>query len=124
MVSDGNNWVKWMPDRFLSWKVLSREGNTRTVESEVRFLGRKFKAVDREVLTPPERSEGETIRGSGKGSKSTFTLSEVPEGTKMEATFEAKGAFASILGPLFRKRFERELDEVLNTLVKNAEAAK
>ena len=121
---DGSKGVEWFPDRFLSWKVLSQEGNVRTVESEERWLGRRFKHVDREVLTPPERVEGETVSGSGKGSKSTTTLTNVPGGTKMELAFEAKGAFASILGPLFRKRMEREVDLILDGFKKNIEAAK
>ena len=121
---DGSKLVEWMPDRFLSWKVLSQEGNVRTTESESRFLGRRFKNVDREVLTPPDRVEGETIRGSGKGTKSVVTLTEVPGGTKMEMLVEAKGAVASILGPIFRKRAEREIDRVFDGIVKNIEAGK
>ena len=121
---DGSKLVESMPDRFLSWKVLSQEGNVRTVENEFRFLGRRFKGVDREVLTPPERVEGETIGGSGKGTKSVISLTEVPGGTKIEMALEAKGALASILGPIFRKRAEREFDRVLDAIVKNIEAGK
>ena len=121
---DGSKLVEWMPDRFLSWKVLSQKGNVRTTESDSRFFGRRFKSVDREVLTPPERVEGETIGGSGKGTKSVITLTEVPGGTKMEMALEAKGALASILGPIFRKRAEREFDRILDAIVKNIEAGK
>ncbi len=86
------------------------------VEWDERWLGRRFKHVNREVLTLSERGEWsvETIRGRGKGGRGTVTFTGVPEVTRMDWTLEYKGVLVSILGSLLDGRLEREIDDVLD----------
>jgi hypothetical protein len=94
-------------------KILSREGDTITLEEYAEMMGKKIKSIDKLSLNRKEnRVEIDTIEGDGKGSRVTITLKEVPTGTevKYSASLELGplGFFAK--GPA-KSTFERTADE-------------
>ena len=66
-----------------SVKLLNREGNSATYETVAEGEGRKMTSVTKMTAQPTQRLDTETVDGDGKGTKMSFTLSGVPEGTQL-----------------------------------------
>ncbi len=113
-----------IPETFTKMKVVGKEGDSRIIECEEKWAGRHFKYTIKEKQFPPERIEQIVTEGSGKGTIQTMTLDEIPEGTRVKWTIEAKGVTASLLSTLFRRRFEREIDHIFSTYAQVIEASK
>lgn len=101
------------PERIQSMKVVSWEGNERTVACVENWAGRPFRYTMRERLHPPRRVEQLIVDGRGKGSTSVWSFEAAPGGSRVTAQTTLKGAEGFFLGVLFRKTFVREMDEGL-----------
>ncbi len=112
------------PDTFTKMKVVGKEGDSRIIECEEKWAGRRFKYTIREKQFPPERIEQLVTDGNGKGTIQTMTLEEISDGTLVKWTIDAKGVTSSILSTLFRKRFEREIDRIFGTYTQVIEASR
>jgi len=94
-----------------SVRVLSREGNTTTFDTEANVVGKTIKSVTRIVTHPNETMEAETLEGDGKGTKIVSKFEAVPEGTRI--TIEGEIALPPILGKLIQGKIESTLREDL-----------
>ncbi len=105
-----------------SVKLIGREGNSATYETVAEAEGRKLKSVTRITPQPTEKINAETIDGDGKGTRLTFNLSKIPEGTQvtLEGDVVLPG-FAKMLGGLVKGRIESGMKEELATVKKLAE---
>ncbi len=112
------------PDIFTRMEVVGKEGDSRIILCEERWAGRHFRYTMKEKLSPPERIEHVITQGNGKGSTQILALAEIPDGTLLTMTIEAKGLAATVLGRLFRKKFEEEMNQIFERYMKVVEASK
>ncbi len=107
------------------WKVvklIKREGNSATYETESEAEGRKIKSVTRVVVQGNERMDAETIDGDGKGTKISFNFQSIPEGTQLTLDAEiVLPGFARMLGGLVKGRIESGMQEELGIIKKTVE---
>jgi hypothetical protein len=106
------------PDVFKQVTIKSRDADNVTYEWRGEFMRRKMVGVNRITLNRGARTAvEETIEGTGKGSKMTHSLRELPNGTELHYTsamefgalgFLAKGAWKSVI--------EKALDEIVKML--------
>ena len=111
------------PDIFTKMEVVGNDAGRRVILCEERWAGRRFRYKMRETQIPPNRIEHLITEGNGKGSTQTLALEETPIGTKVTMTLEAKGLMASLMGKLFRKQFEAEMDRIFEGYVRVIEAS-
>ncbi len=107
---------EWFPERFKSMKIVNETGNVRTMECEEKWGRRQMKYVQRDVMTPPNRVEQEIVSGSGKGTKSMWTLEETPNGTNLQLDVETNGFEMWLGSTFFRGRLNHELQDFFNGL--------
>jgi|GEM_PF-171301 len=105
-----------------SVKLIGQETGSRIYETVVQVEGRKFTSVTRITSQPNERIDAETVDGDGKGTKLTFKLTKIPEGTqlKLEGDIVLPG-FAKILRGLVKGRIESVMKEQLAIIRKITE---
>jgi hypothetical protein len=84
--------------------------------------GKKMSSVTKITAQPNQRLEAETIDGDGKGTKLSFILSAVPEGTQLALQGEiVLPGFAKILGGIVKGRIESGMREELRIIKKALE---
>ena len=102
-----------------SVKLVKREGNFATYETMAEGEGRKIRSVTVMVAQPSQRLDTETVDGDGKGTKMSFVLSGVPEGTHLSLQGEiVLPGFAKMLGGLVKGRIESGMKEELGIMKK------
>jgi len=118
--TDFENWPKW--SREVSTKIIGREGNVITVQSETVSARRPRTAVARLTTFPPERveTEGET---RFTRTRRLVRFEEVPEGTKVTASLDAfvKGRWGWILAPRLNENAGTSALEELKSFATYAE---
>ncbi len=104
-------------------KLLRRDGNFSMYETVAEAEGRKMTSVTRISSQPNQKLEAETIDGDGKGTKMTFTFTNIPEGTQLTLRGEiVPPGFAKILGSLLKGRIEAGMKEELVVIKKAIES--
>ena len=111
------------PDIFTRMEVVGKDGESRLIACEEKWAGREFAYTMKEDLSPPRMIRHHVVKGNGKGTTESIELSETPEGTRVTMTIEAKGLAAVVLGRLFKKQFEREMDHIFEGYMKMVEAS-
>ena len=106
------------PERSNFWKsvkLLKRDGNSGTYETVAEFQGRKFNSVTQVTNQPDQRADAEIVDGEGKGTKISFTIASVPEGTELTVQGEIvlsgfaqmmSGTAGKMLGDIVEGRIE------------------
>lgn len=103
-------------------KVVKREGSSAIYETLAESEGRKINSVTRITAQPSQRLDAETVDGDGKGTKLSFVLSSVPEGTQLTLQGEIiLPGFAKMLGGLVKGRIESGMKEELGIIKKALE---
>ena len=111
------------PDIFRKMEVVGKEDSARVILCEEQWAGRHLKYKMREHQEPPHRIERMVIEGNGKGTTETLRLEELSDGTRLTMDIEAKGLAATILGRLFRKQFEAEMNHIFEGYTRVIEAS-
>ena len=111
------------PETFTRMEVVGKEGDSRLILCEEKWAGRHFKYTMKEDLSPPERIQYVVTQGSGKGTIESIVLTEIPEGTRVAMTVEAKGLAAAVLGGLFKGQFEKEMNHIFEGYMKVVETS-
>ena len=111
------------PDIFTKMEVVGKEGESRLILCEEKWAGRHFAYTMKENLTPPGMIHYLVVQGNGKGTTESIELTETPEGTRVTMTIEAKGLAAVVLGGLFKKQFEKEMNHIFEGYMKVVEAS-
>lgn len=109
---DYEAWPKWQTF-FINVRVVSRDGSTALLDTDVNFMGRNVKRAEKHLLTPPEqiRVEGEM---AGIANTTLWKFEPVPEGTRVVAEAEFRLPLRlKILGPLAKRRIQGLAREVL-----------
>ena len=118
--TDYENWPKYFD--FTRVTVTERAGNTDRPDTEVKFMGREAKRMEKHVLTPPERVE---VEGEMEGMTNTsvWKFGTVPEGTRLTVVIEArlKGRWIKLLGPLAKRRLQALVRESMQGLARYVE---
>ena len=100
-----------------SVKLVKKEGDSATYETTTEAEGRKMNSVTKFTPSPPQKLATETIDGDGKGTKMSFTLTPVPEGTKLNLQGEiVLPGFAKMLGGIVKGRIEAGMREELGII--------
>ena len=106
-----------------SVRVVKRDDNSVTYETVAEAEGRKMNSVTRIVAQPSQRLDAETIDGDGKGTKMSFVLTGVPQGTQLELQGEiVLPGFAKLLGGMVKGRIESGMKEELRRIKKAIES--
>jgi uncharacterized membrane protein len=120
-LSDFENAPKYS-SYWKSVKLVKRNGNSATYETVSEAEGRRMSSVTRFTGQPSERLDAETVDGDGKGTKMSFILTDVPEGTRVTLQGEiVLPAFAKLLGGIVKGRIESGMKEELGTIKKTLE---
>jgi uncharacterized membrane protein len=105
-----------------SVKQVKRDGNSVTYETVSEAEGRKMSSVTRITAQPSQRLDAETIDGDGKGTRMSFILTAIPEGTKLTLQGEiVLPGFAKLLGGIVKGRIESGMKEELGIIKKALE---
>ena len=106
-----------LPDEFKQVTIKSKDADTVMYEWRGEFMRRKSTGVNKLALNKDAHMiVEETIEGSGKGSKMTYSFKELPKGTEIKYTaamefgalgFLAKGAWQSVLEKGFDEEVKR-----------------
>jgi hypothetical protein len=82
--------------------------------------GRKIKSVTRITPQPNQRLDAETVDGDGKGTRMSFILAGLPDGTQLTLEGEiVLPGFAKLLGGVVKGRIESGMKGELK-IIKNA----
>ncbi len=122
-LTDVERFPELFPEIFKKMSVVRTEDDSRIIECEEIWAGRHFRYFLREKQFPPTKIQQVVTEGSGKGTTETLTLEETPEGTRVVMTIDAKSLAATVLGRLFRKQFEKEMDQIFGAYMKVVEAS-
>jgi hypothetical protein len=91
------NLPKLHPEYVKEVKIMTRDGDTFTLEQQMEVLGKKLRAVNRMTRNSKEHKfETVTLKGDGKGSSITISLEEIPSGTEIRYTVEMALGFFPI----------------------------
>lgn len=121
-ISDFENAPKYS-NYWKSVKPVKREDNSVTYETMAEAEGRKINSVTRITSRPNERLDTETMEGDGKGTRMSFILSGVPEGTQLTLQGEmVLPGFAKMLGSIVKGRIEAGMRAELGIIKKTLEA--
>jgi len=105
-----------------SVKVVGRDGNSVTYETVAEAEGRKMSSVTRITAQPNTRLEAETISGDGKGTRMSFILAGLQDGTRVTLQGEiVLPGFARLLGGVVKGRIESGMKEELRIIKKALE---
>ena len=102
--NDVEAWPKWQTF-FTNVRVTKREGNTKILDTEISFKGRKSRRTEKHFLTPPEKVQ---VEGEMEGitNKTEWKFDPVPEGTKVTMVFDARLPLRLIvIAPLVKRQF-------------------
>jgi uncharacterized membrane protein len=120
--TDFEAWPKWSK-QATTMRVISREGGTVSIESEIVSDGRPRITVAKLTLSPPEgvETEGETRLTR---TRRTVRFQDLPEGTKVTAVldFQVKGPWAWIIAPRGRDEAEASAREMLKSFAEYVES--
>ena len=106
-----------------SVKLVEREGNSATYETVAEAEGRKMKAVTKITSLSNQRLDAETVDGDGKGTRMSFMLASVPEGSQLTLQGEiVLPAFAKLLGGIVKGRIESGMKQELSVIKKVLES--
>ena len=111
------------PDIFTKMEVIGKDGESRLILCEEKWAGRYMRYTMKESVSPPERIDHVVTQGSGKGTRESILLTEVPGGTRVTMTVEAKGLAAALMGSLLRGQFEKEMNHIFEGYMKIVEAS-
>ena len=100
-------------------KLVKREGNSVTYETVSEAEGRKTNSVTKITTQPSVRLDAETIDGDGKGTRMSFILAGVPEGTQL--TLQGEIVLPGFLGGIVKGRIESGMKEELRIIKKTLE---
>lgn len=105
-----------------SVKLVKRDGNSVTYETVSEAEGRKMTSVTKITAQPNQRLDAETVDGDGKGTRISFILAGVPEGTQLTLQGEiVLPGFAKLLGGIVKGRIESGMKEELKIIKKALE---
>jgi uncharacterized membrane protein len=105
-----------------SVKVLERDSNSVTYETVAEAEGRKMNSVTKIIAQPSQRLDAETIDGDGKGTRMSFILTGLPDGTQLTLQGEiVLPGFAKLLGSIVKGRIESGMKEELRIIKKALE---
>jgi len=106
-----------------SVKLVKREGNVATYGTVAEAEGRKMKAVTKITSQSNHRLDAETVDGDGKGTRMSFMLASVPEGSQLTLQGEiVLPAFAKLLGGIVKGRIESGMKQELSMIKKVLES--
>ncbi|MBI3860108.1 MAG: SRPBCC family protein [Thaumarchaeota archaeon] len=111
------------PEIFAKMEVVGMEGTSRVILCDELWAGRHFRYKMKESVSPPDRIDRSITEGNGKGSKTTFTLDQIPSGTRVSMTMDGKGLAVALLARLFRSKFEKEISHVFDGYMKVVESS-
>jgi uncharacterized membrane protein len=113
------------PQYSTYWKsvrAVKRDGNTVTYETVAEAEGRKINSVTKITSQPNQRLDAETVDGDGKGTRMSFILAGLPDGTQLTLQGEiVLPGFAKLLGGVAKGRIESGMKEELRTIKKALE---
>ena len=105
-----------------SVKAVKREGNLVTYETVAEAEGRKINSVTKITAQPSQRLDAETVDGDGKGTRMSFILAGVPDGTRLTLEGEiVLPGFAKLLGGVVKGRIESGMKEELRIIKQELE---
>jgi uncharacterized membrane protein len=105
-----------------SVKATKRDGNSVTYETVAEDEGRKIKSVTKMTGQPNQRLDAETVDGDGKGTRMSFILAGLPDGTQLTLQGEiVLPGFARLLGGVVKGRIESGMKEELKIIKKALE---
>ena len=105
-----------------SVKPVKRDGNSVTYETVSEAEGRKMTSVTKITAQPNRRLDAETIEGDGKGTRMSFILAGVPDGTQLTLQGEiVLPGFAKLLGGVVKGRIESGMKQELSIMKKALE---
>ena len=105
-----------------SVKVVERDGNSVTYETVAEAEGRKISSVTKITAQPSQRLDAETVSGDGKGTRMSFILADLHDGTQLTLQGEiVLPGFAKLLGGIVKGRIESGMKEELRTIKKALE---
>ena len=94
-----------------------------TYETVAEAEGRKMKAVTKITSQSNHRLDAETVDGDGKGTRMSFMLASVPEGSQLTLQGEiVLPAFAKLLGGIVKGRIESGMKQELSMIKKVLES--
>ena len=106
-----------------SVKLVKREGNVATYGTVAEAEGRKMKVVTKITSQSNHRLDAETVDGDGKGTRMSFMLASVPEGSQLTLQGEiVLPAFAKLLGGIVKGRIESGMKQELSMIKKVLES--
>ena len=106
-----------------SVKLVKREGNSATYETVAEAEGRKMKAITKITSQSNQRLDAETVDGDGKGTRMSFNLASVPEGSQLTLQGEiVLPTFAKLLGGIVKGRIESGMKQELSMIKKVLES--
>ncbi len=92
-IEDLESWSNWgdstRKTHMVSHKIVSREGNVAVCDEDEVAGGYRVRHRDRYTFYPKDKLQEEIIEGPVSGGFS-LTLTETPEGTRMNWSFEVK----------------------------------
>jgi hypothetical protein len=102
-----------------SVKAVKREGNSVTYETVAEAEGRKINSVTKITAQPSHRLDAETVDGDGKGTRMSFILAGLLDGTQLTLEGEiVLPGFAKLLGSVVKGRIESGMKEELRIIKK------
>ena len=105
IITDFENMPKYFPKVAESLRIVSREGNNLTIEAQAKSFGKTFRTHMKTRLCPPKGFISDNESAIGTAGHEEFMLEEIPEGTKINYTYdvELKNAFLRIFAkPLIK----------------------
>ena len=97
IMSDFENMPKYFPAVAQSIHIIKREGNNLTIEAKAKTFGRVILAHMETQLRPPVGYVSDNKSAIGTAGHEEFLMEEVPEGTKINYTYEVE-----LKNPIFR----------------------
>ena len=107
-----------------SVKVVKREGDSVTYETVAEAEGRHMSSLTRITPRANQGLDTETVDGDGKGTRMSFNLTPLPEGTQLALQGEiVLPGFAKLLGGVVKGRIESGMREELTRIKQALERA-
>ncbi len=112
------NELKSHPKLVREIKNINREGETVTWEQTLSVMGMNLRSTVRSSLNRATNTiETESIGGSGKGTRQTRAMKEIPTGTEVLWTYDLKaGALGFFIKGRGKKAFEETVDRDIRAL--------
>lgn len=96
-MTDFESMPKYFPRVTQSVRIVKREGNDLLIEAKAKTFGKTFPVQMKTQLRPPYGYISDNKSAVGTSGHEEFIMEEVPEGTKINYTYEVE-----LKNPIFR----------------------